>query len=491
MKELLNMSATQIAKKIKNREIKSIEATEIFIGQIEKVNPSLNAMVATRFNKAIDEAKQADKKVENSINEKNTSANILPEFHGVPCSIKEAFALEGMPNCSGLVSRKNHRATEDATAVKRYRKAGFIPLGVTNTSELCMWMESNNKVYGRSNNPYNQAHTTGGSSGGEAAIVSAKGVPIGLGSDIGGSIRMPAHFNGIFGLKPTGGRVPGTGQYPMAENKARRYLTTGPLVRFAEDIYPIYKLLSGPDKIDTGVYEMPMGDPSKIKLSELEVIQIPDNGFLSVSNDMSKALCKAIDGLSTVVKNVSTKRMSGLKQSVEIWSSMMSDSGGASFSELLGEGKEINEGLELLKYIFGQSDFTFPALGLAIAEKIPKLVKNIPFLNQDTSVFVKKGLQLKQEMSNLLQDNKVILYPSYTSVAPKHNETFFPPIQWVYTGIWNVLELPVMQVPMGLNKDGLPLGVQIIANHGNEHLAIAVALELEKQFGGWVDPLKK
>lgn len=155
----------------------------------------------------------------------------LGPFHGVPISIKECFALEGMPNSAGLVSRKNYISKEDSTAVKRLRAAGFIPVGVTNTSELCMWMESSNKLYGITRNGYDPNHIVGGSSGGEAAIVSALGAPVGLGSDIGGSIRMPAFFCGVFGHKPTGGRVPGSGQFPVATGPALRYSKTQPMLQ--------------------------------------------------------------------------------------------------------------------------------------------------------------------------------------------------------------------------------------------------------------------
>ena len=135
----------------------------------------------------------------------------LPPLLGVPCTIKESIALRGMPNCAGLLSRREHHATETAPAAARLLAAGAIPLGVTNTSELTMWIESANYVYGRTRNAYDPARVAGGSSGGEGAAIGSGGSPIGLGSDIGGSIRLPAFFNGIFAHKPTPGLVPNTG----------------------------------------------------------------------------------------------------------------------------------------------------------------------------------------------------------------------------------------------------------------------------------------
>src|SRR5207237_4871758 len=147
-----------------------------------------------------------------------------------------------------------------APTVGGLRAAGAIPLGVTNLSELCMWMESNNRVYGRTGNAYDPRRTAGGSSGGEGAIVGAAGAPFGLGSDIGGSIRMPAFFNGVFGHKPTGGLVPNSGQFPMAHGPALRYLTTGPIARHAEDLMPLLRILAGPDGDDAGCVAMELGD---------------------------------------------------------------------------------------------------------------------------------------------------------------------------------------------------------------------------------------
>jgi len=241
---LLTISGAQIADLIRRGKTTSREAVEVHIEKIMKVNPVINAVVKDRFEEARKEADAADRK------RKSSAGKNLPPYHGVPCTIKEAYALKGMPHTSGLVSRKNIVAQEDATAVARLRKARAIPLGVTNVPELCMWFETYNKIYGRSNNPYNRRRIVGGSSGGEGAIVGAGGSPFGLGSDIGGSIRMPAFFNGVFGHKPTGGLVPGTGHYPVAENGAARYCTFGVLTRRAEDLMPLTQILAGPDGKD-------------------------------------------------------------------------------------------------------------------------------------------------------------------------------------------------------------------------------------------------
>jgi fatty acid amide hydrolase 2 len=199
MSDLLTTSVRELARRVRSRTLSSLELVDAHIAQIERVNPVLNAVVRERFEEARVEARRADAR--------QARGDDLPPLHGVPCTIKEAFALTGMPNTSGLLARKGFLATEDAAAVAKLRAAGAIPLGVTNVSELCMWLESNNRVYGRTNNPYDPARIAGGSSGGEGAIVAAGASPFGLGSDVGGSIRLPAFFNGIFGHKPSGGPV--------------------------------------------------------------------------------------------------------------------------------------------------------------------------------------------------------------------------------------------------------------------------------------------
>ena len=172
-----------------------------------------------------------------------------PPFWGVPCSIKECFAAKDMPasGTSGLLSRQGVGSSRDAPAVHRLRAAGFIALANSNTSELCMWYESSNRLHGRTANMYHPGRMVGGSSGGEACIVSGGGAPVGLGSDVGGSIRLPAHYNGVWGHKPSGGLVPNMGQYPAVDSPI---LCTGPLTRHAVDLWPLLRLLAGAPRAD-------------------------------------------------------------------------------------------------------------------------------------------------------------------------------------------------------------------------------------------------
>lgn len=479
MDPLLTLSATRLAELIRGRAVGAREVLEAHIRRAEEVNPGLNALVAARFAEARAEADAADARVRAGAPEE------LPPLHGVPCTIKECFPLSGMPCTSGLVSRRGVRSTRDATAVERLRSAGAIPLGVTNVSELCMWMETDNRVYGRTNNPYDRRRTIGGSSGGEGAMVGAGASPFGLGADIGGSIRMPAFFGGVFGHKPTGGLVPTTGHYPPAENDVRRYVTAGPLCRRAEDLMPLLRVLAGTDGEDEGCVARTLGDPAEVRLEELTVYDVEDNGALPVSAELKSAQRAAARHLAARGARVEPLRLEELRHSLDIWMATVDETNVTSFRARLGEGRPIPLARELARWALRRSPHTFPALGLALLEKLPRLMP------ARSRRMIERGRRLREELRSRLQGRGVLLFPPYPTAAPRHLVPLLYPFCWQYTAIFNVLEMPSTQVPLGLNRSGLPLGVQVAGAAGDDHLTVAVALELERAMGGWVPPLQE
>jgi fatty acid amide hydrolase 2 len=295
---------------------------------------------------------------------------------------------------------------------------------------------------------------------------------------------MPAFFNGVFGHKPSGGLVPGSGQYPMAENEAQRYNTTGPLCRRAEDLWPLLRIMAGPDGIDTGCVSMPIGDPASVEVSSLTVIDVAWNGGVQVSDDLRAAQRRASDHLASRGATVRRLEIDGLDRSFEIWSAMLGTAGKTSFAELLGNGPRVSAARELLKWTVRRSPHTLPALILAALETGAKHDR----LKGRVAEAIELGRNLRRAVTDLIGPRGVMLYPSYPRPAPLHYVPMLRPFDFVYTGIFNVLELPSTQVPMGLNARGLPLGVQVAGIHGNDHLTIAVAMELERAFGGWVPP---
>jgi fatty acid amide hydrolase 2 len=292
---------------------------------------------------------------------------------------------------------------------------------------------------------------------------------------------MPAFFCGIFGHKPTGGLVPNSGQWPNAEGDALLYLTTGPLSRRAEDLMPLLSILAGPDGKDERCTSRRLGDPASVDIASLRVLDVRGNGRLPVSRVLVEAQARAARALAARGARVVPQKIEGLKRSLEIWSAMLGAGSATSFRETLSYGRQLHLGVELLKWSLGRSEFTLPAIGLALLEEIPKRFE------KGAARFLDEGKRLRDEIVTELGDG-VMLFPSYPRVAPRHHAALLPPIQWMYTAIFNVLELPVTQVPLGLDRRGVPLGVQVVGAHGNDHITIAVAMALQEAFGGWVPP---
>ncbi|XP_013876481.1 fatty-acid amide hydrolase 2-B [Austrofundulus limnaeus] len=480
---LLLLSATQLAKKIRRKEVSSVEVVQAYIDRIQEVNPFLNAVVKDRFAAALQEAAQVDKLIEEETGGEEVLEDRLPLL-GVPLSVKESFSLQGMPFTAGLMSRRGVVASVDAPPVALLKRAGAVPLGVTNTSELCMWSESHNHLYGITCNPYDLERIPGGSSGGEGSILGAAAAVIGVGSDIGGSIRMPCFFNGIFGHKPTPGVVSCENQYPPTSGRQEEYVSSGPMCRYAEDLLPMLRIMAGPnaDKLSLS---------TKVDLKKLRFFSIPHDGGSVYTHPVSKEL---LDIQKQVVEHleedlgvkVQQVCLPELRYGFQIWDTYMGlpDKDGKppqAFAELMGEpGRPVWPLWELLKWMMGKSDHTMAAILLAIVE--------MTHPSKASPIIIQKKEKLQKDVEELLGTDGVLLYPSHTRVAPKHHHPLFRAFDFAYTGVLNILGLPVTQCPLGLSEEGLPLGVQVVAGKLQDHLTLAMAIYLEKAFGGWREP---
>ncbi|XP_070785821.1 fatty-acid amide hydrolase 2-A-like [Enoplosus armatus] len=480
---LLLVSATQLAKKIRRKEVSSVEVVQAYIDRIQEVNPLLNAVVKDRFDAALQEAAQVDKLIEEETGGEEVLEDRLPLL-GVPLSVKECYALQGMPYTVGLMSRRGVTATVDAPAVALLKRAGAIPLGVTNTSEMCMWSESHNHLHGITNNPYDLERIPGGSSGGEGSILGGAGAVIGVGSDIGGSIRMPCFFNGIFGHKTTPGVVSFENQYPPCSGRHEEYISNGPMCRYAEDLLPMLSIMAGPK-----AHMLSLN--TKVDLKKLRFFTIPHDGGSTVTYPVSKELMeiqrKVVERLEADLGvKVQEARFPELRYGFQIWDTYMGlpDEKGKppqTFAELIGEpGRPVWPLWELLKWMVGKSEHTMAAIGLALVE-MTQVSKPSPFI-------IHQKEKLQKGVDELLGTDGVFLYPSHTRVAPKHHHPLFRPLDFAYTGIINILGLPVTQCPLGLGEEGLPLGLQVVAGKLQDRLTLEVALYLEKTFGGWREP---
>src|SRR3954454_24472599 len=317
---LTQRSALELAAAIASGEATSREVVEAHIARLEAFQPRTRAIAVDCFASARAAADAAE-----------TADGDRGPLHGVPCTIKESFAVEGLPNAAGLVSRRDHRSASDAPPVALLRAAGAIPLGLTNTSELCMWIESDNRLYGRTSCAYDSRRIAGGSSGGEGAAVGSGGSPVGLGSDIGGSIRLPAFFNGVFGHKPSPGLISNEGQFPVAEGDALRLLTPGPLCRRAEDLMPLTRILAGDEAAR-------LGDPDAVSVEGLDVLVVEGDGVIPVSRRMAGALQRSAGALLALGARVRTERVTSLRTALNLFLAELSAANTTTFAELLGDG---------------------------------------------------------------------------------------------------------------------------------------------------------
>lgn len=462
-------SGMELARQIRSGERSSRDIVEQHIARILAVNPSINAVVVDRFEAARAEADRADQAVAEGIE--------LPPLHGVPCTIKESFAVQGMPWTGGLLARRGTRAPRDATTVARLRAAGAIVLGLTNLSELCMWFESDNPVYGRTGNPYDPQRICGGSSGGEGAIVGAGGSPFGLGADVGGSIRMPAFFCGVFGHKGGSGVVPNTGQFPIASQAASGFLSSGPIARRAEDLMPLMRILAGPDGHDAASEVPPPGDATSVSFVGRPVVRVARGYPMRVEACLQACVDEAAAHLESLGGQGRTIDAPLFRRSFEMWSAgLTAAEGHGRFLRLMQRRRR----RDVIPSFLRRGEHTLPAAMLAVLEDVGAAGQGRVQRNLD------RIDSLRAQLLDAMGDG-VLLFPSHPRRAPAHRATWLRPLDFVFTGVFNVLGLPVTQVPMGL-VDGLPVGVQVVGAPGADHVTIAAALALEARFGGWSPP---
>lgn len=278
-------SAKSLASRIRRRRITSVEAVRACIRRINDINGTSNSVVANRFEEAMKEAEAVDKFLAEESKTVEEIEKTTP-FLGVPFTVKDGIAIKGLLQAAGVVARKNETAKEDAEAVAILRAAGAIPLAVTNVPELMAWWETNCKLHGRTKNPYHSQHMVGGSSGGEAALIASAGSMMGLGSDIGGSIRIPAAMCGVFGHKPSPDVVSMEGKYPKDPTEEKLGVM-GPIAKFAEDLTPMLKVLSKDSKIDLRLDE-------KVDIKRLR--------YFYMAGDSSNPLISSVDPVDPQVK---------------------------------------------------------------------------------------------------------------------------------------------------------------------------------------------
>src|SRR6266852_2272825 len=320
MRELNFLSAVSMAEQIRRKRLSPVELVESHLTRIEELNPRLNAFVQVDAEAARRQARVAEEAAGNG--EK------LGPLHGVPLSIKSSVKVAGL-NCeSGTKLREGMVAAQDAPLVSRLRQAGAIILGVTNTPELLMAWETDNLLYGRTNNPWDLTRTPGGSSGGEAAAIAAGMSAGGVGSDGGGSIREPAHFSGICGLKPTPGRIPATGHFPASVGPFALLGVVGPLARNMDDLKILFEVMQGPDDGDPSAAPVPIRWLDKDDLRRVRIGYFEDDGRTPVTPETRAAVRTAAEALRRAGFQVDPFRPPRLEEARQLWHKFFVGAGG-------------------------------------------------------------------------------------------------------------------------------------------------------------------
>ena len=461
MDDLIYESATKIADQIRKKEVSSVEVVSIYFDRIDSINPLLNSVVQTCPERALSEAKLADK----AISEK------LPigPLHGVPFTLKDSLNTKGIVSAAGTSGRSNFIPEKDATVTSRLRKAGGILLGKTNTPEFTLAGETDNLVYGRTNNPYNTKKIPGGSSGGSAATVAAGGSPLDIGSDTRGSIRLPAHFCGIAGLKPNSGRIPRTGHIVDYTMGALDSLTqNGPMARYVEDLALILPIISGPDWLDPAIVDMPLGDPKEVDIKDLRIAFYTDNKIQTPSDDIQEAVRKSVKILEDAGAYVEEALPHALTMIPELDSKLL--------------GGDDKGWLKRLIASSGTEDIS-PFIQNRLKQVDPVTTSEFTQILEDLD-------QFRSEMLAFMKNYDAIITPTAPFVACDHGQTWSEDnkLYFIYTSAYNMTGWPGAVVRVADSEDGLPIGIQIISRPWREDVALAIALHIEKITGGWKKP---
>ena len=464
MAEFLHVSARGLARAIAARELSSLEAVQAHLERIENVNPALNAVVQLIPERALAEARQADAALASG-----ASSGVL---HGVPITIKDSLDTEGIISTGGTMGRKSYRPDEDAPVVARLRKAGAIVLGKTNTPELTLGGETTNLIYGRTNNPYNLERTPGGSSGGAAAIVAAGGSALDIGSDTGGSIREPAHFCGIAGIKPTYGRTPRTGHIvPHAMGAMDALTQLGPMARFVEDLSLALPLICGVDWVDPSVIPMPMGEPGDVDIKGLKIAYYIDNGVTIPSDDLAATITQTVDALRQDGLSLVEGPPPAFARASNVLLRARQADGGAIARRLLKRVGTSEPGPEMSYALHG-----------------PKALRGDAY-----SALLEEVDQIRSEMIGFMENFDAIVCPPSRCVATPHGENGIGSddaswAEWGNLGVYNLTGWPGAVVRAGVDPQGLPIGVQVVARPWREDVALALVGRIETLLGGYRPP---
>jgi Asp-tRNA(Asn)/Glu-tRNA(Gln) amidotransferase A subunit family amidase len=454
---------------ISSRKISSLDVVEFTLGRISERQPQLNCFAHLDAAGARRQAHTAQAAV--------TREDKLGPLHGVPLTIKSNIDVAGLPCTAGSLLRKDYVAERDAPLVARLRAAGAIILGNTNTPEFLMAYESNNLLTGKTSNPWDISRTPGGSSGGEAAAIASGCSFGGVGSDGGGSIRVPAHFSGICGLKPTPGRIPSTGHFPPGAGVLSWLGVVGPMARTIADVRALFEIMAGPDPGDALSAPVPLRPDLKngAQMVGLRIGLLESDALGNASSETQSAVQKAATLLANRGFAIEPIRLSGLDRAFDLWWFFF----GPVVAHLFQPT------------VTGHEDQLSPILREYFSYAEPKS----PVTLDDILSACAQRDNVRAEILAQLRDVPILLSPVSSAPAFRHGQgTYRPGAEHCYRDImrhsqWlNLTGFPGASVPMALSSEGLPIGVQVIGRPHEDELVLAVAERIEQARGPWQPP---
>ncbi|XP_055541711.1 fatty-acid amide hydrolase 2-B isoform X1 [Wyeomyia smithii] len=475
---LLQIPAVTLAAKIRSGQIKSEDVVAAYINRCREVNPILNAIVQDRFEQALEDARRIDQEIASGLRTEEQMAKETPIL-GLPVTIKESLGVKGMSNTGGRKLKKRRIAEHDAPVVEQIKKNGGIILLVSNTPELCMCWETYNQCTGLTKNPYNLRRTVGGSSGGEAALISSAASLMGVTTDIAGSSRLPAAFVGVFGHKPSPFVVSPYGHHPSCEDETwGNFFTPGAMCRYAEDLPLLLQAMRDPKGIAVTL-------EADVNLTNLKYYYMENDGPTGLTEPIQPDIRAAIESVVNHfnAEKVNIKRL--------IWSLDISMCKMLRMKDIetiytlqTDEQPNTTFGKEILKYLCGCSDSDLPSVVIGpmqhiIQNYIPN--SRLAFLDEQTEL-------LRKDFIDMLGTDGIFIYPVFPNTAHRHFEIYHKLVDTSYLMVFNTLGLPAASCMVGLDREKLPMAVQIVASPGQDHLILAVAKELERKYGGWVPP---
>lgn len=467
-KSVTSLSASEMAAAMRRREMPPTELVEAHLEQIARLNPELNAFAYVDTEGARRQAKEADAAL--------AKGTDIGPLHGVPLSIKSSIDVAGWTCDCGSRLRAGYIAEHDATLVARLRQAGAILLGNTNTPELLMAYETDNAVRGRTNNPWDLQRTPGGSSGGEAAAIAARCSAGGVGSDGGGSVRVPAHFSGICGLKPTPGRIPATGHFPVSSGPFALLGVVGPMARTIPDLEILFEVMAGLDYGDPSSAPVPLRRPNDAEIEQLRVGFFEEDGVTPVTPETRAAVRSAAAALNAAGMAVEKFLPEGLEEARRLWWNLFGRAGGLVLKPLL-EGQESQ-------------------LSPILAEFTGIVRKSPPLTVEELMSTLLERDDLRGRFLRQMERYPILLCPVCAIPAFGHGER-----EWTvdarrvdylqamsYSQWFNLLGNPAVVVPVGRSPEGLPIGVQVVGRPFEEEIVLAVARNIEEACGDLREP---